>query len=69
VKPPFSRLETVLVSIVLGLLTAIDYTRQTIDFFRGTRSKTRELEAGEEQVDFAPYSEKSNIKLEDNNAA
>jgi hypothetical protein len=61
-------LEEVLVSIVLGLLTAIDYTRQTIDFFRRTRSKTRGLEAGEEQVDFAPYSEKSNIKPEDDNA-
>jgi hypothetical protein len=67
-KPAFSRLEEVLVSVVLGLLTAIDYTRQTIDFFLGTRSKYRELEAGEEQVDFAPYSEKSNIKSEDDNA-
>jgi hypothetical protein len=67
-KPAFNRLEEALVCIAIGLITAIDYTRQTIDFFRGTRSKTRELEAGEEQVDFAPYLEQSNIKPEDDNA-
>jgi hypothetical protein len=69
VKPAFSRLEEALVCIALGLITAIDYTRQTIDFFRGTRSKTRELEEGEEQVDLTPYSESANINQKDQNAA